>query len=407
MKSALHSIYIPLSIGVFLCLFLLSCGTDDSEYEKPLLAVKKGDSWGFIDRKGEIVIDPIYAYAFDFREGRAAVNIGGTSINGKIPKDGKWGFINQNDTIVINPVFDGPPQGEAAPYNQADFSRLMYEGYMFSDSLAAVRREGEWVYIDSIGSVVIRSPRTYNYASVRSFHNGLAAVQLSTSGYWGFINKAGDLVIPAIFLFPTDFLEETALMTDQNGDKVLINRQGTILLGEYRLETPFAEGYAPVKGKFKEVQRSQEDEILYGLIDIRGNMLIEPQFDRMGAYGSGMAPVLIGSKQEDLIRFPSLSVSTSYTGGKWSFVDEKRQIRFEPVFQEAKPFREGLAAVKKNGKWGYLQPNGKFLVKPSFIWAGNFHDHMAVVRLGADAAALTGRYAYIDMDGDVFHVLEP
>ncbi|MEM8898707.1 MAG: WG repeat-containing protein [Bacteroidota bacterium] len=407
MKSELHSRLLIFASYLLLLMLLVSCGSDDHVYKRPLLAVKKENGWGFVNRNKEIVIDPIYAYAFDFSEGRAAVNIGGTSTDGKMPLDGKWGFINMRDTIVINPVFDGPPRRYAAPYNSTELSQMMYEGYVFSESLAAVRRDNEWVYIDTIGNVVIRSPKGYSYTSVRSFHNGLAAVRLSTNGRWGFINKSGQLVIENIFLFPADFIKETALQTDINGDKVLINQKGEVLLAEYRLDKPFNEGYAPIKGKFKEVQRSSADEVLYGLVDSLGNMLIEPQFDRMGEFGSGLAPVLIGSKQEGLVRFPSSSTSSAYTGGKWTFVDKDRQIKFDPVFQEAHAFRHGLAAVKKNGHWGYIDTEGKFVVKPELLWAGDFHDHMAVVRLGENSGAYYGRYAYINTDGDVFHVLEP
>ncbi len=35
-------------------------------------------------------------------------------------------------------------------------------------------------------------------------------------------------------------------------------------------------------------------------------------------------------------------------------------------------FREGLAPVRENGTWGYIDEKGKIVIAPRFVWAKPF-----------------------------------
>lgn len=50
-------------------------------------------------------------------------------------------------------------------------------------------------------------------------------------------------------------------------------------------------------------------------------------------------------------------------------------------FEVAQPFSEGLAAVRANGRYGYIDPTGKIVVAPRFQAAGRFTGGYAEVRL--------------------------
>ena len=64
-------------------------------FSEGLASVLIGDKEGFINRAGEIVIEPQFDNALPFLGGLAQVKIGG-----------KYGFINQAGEFVINPQFD-------------------------------------------------------------------------------------------------------------------------------------------------------------------------------------------------------------------------------------------------------------------------------------------------------------
>lgn len=58
-------------------------------------AVKLNGQWGFIDKNGNMVIEPQYEEARSFSNGFAAVRV-----------KGKWGFINLENKMVIEPQFE-------------------------------------------------------------------------------------------------------------------------------------------------------------------------------------------------------------------------------------------------------------------------------------------------------------
>lgn len=99
-----------------------------SGFKDGLAAVRiggeKSGAWGHIDKQGKVVINPQFGYASLFSEGLAAVRIGDE-------KTGKWGYIDKQGAMVINPQFD--------------------HARLFSDGLAAVRIgdavSGRWGYI--------------------------------------------------------------------------------------------------------------------------------------------------------------------------------------------------------------------------------------------------------------------
>lgn len=53
----------------------------------------------------------------------------------------------------------------------------------------------------------------------------------------------------------------------------------------------------------------------------------------------------------------------------------------KPAYEEVKNFTDGLAAVKQNGKWGYIDETGKMVISPKYDWAGQFSEGVAVVGL--------------------------
>lgn len=55
-----------------------------------------------------------------------------------------------------------------------------------------------WGFIDKAGNVVIKP----QFGSAAEFFEGLAAVQFPSYGKWGFIDKAGQTVIEPQFLSP-------------------------------------------------------------------------------------------------------------------------------------------------------------------------------------------------------------
>jgi hypothetical protein len=68
--------------------------------------------------------------------------------------------------------------------------------------------------------------------------------------------------------------------------------------------------------------------------------------------------------------------------GKYGYIDKAGKYVINPQFEDAKPFKDGFAAVEVGRKWGYINKGGKFVINPQFDDAEPFNDGLAVVKVG-------------------------
>jgi hypothetical protein len=84
---------------------------------------------------------------------------------------------------------------------------------------------------------------------------------------------------------------------------------------------------------------------------------------------------------------------------KEGYIDKTGQVRIEPRFAIARPFREGLAAVRptNTNEWGYIDKTGKIVIQPRWLnqdgGPGDFHEGLASMNLSVD------RWGFIDKTG--------
>lgn len=100
--------------------------------------------------------------------------------------------------------------------------------------------------------------------------------------------------------------------------------------------------------------------------------------------------------------------------GKWGFIDQHGRYYIKPYYDALEDFSEGIAAAKdpKNGKWGFINTEGKYVIKPQFdgLIIGNMlkMGRTAVARKFSNKRALVREndlYGFIDMKGNL--VIKP
>lgn len=64
----------------------------------------------------------------------------------------------------------------------------------------------------------------------------------------------------------------------------------------------------------------------------------------------------------------------------WGYINEKGELKVPFRFQIANDFNDGYAAVNLNNKWGYINESGQLVVPPLFDSASTFQHGMARVR---------------------------
>lgn len=77
--------------------------------------------------------------------------------------------------------------------------------------------------------------------------------------------------------------------------------------------------------------------------------------------------------------------------GKWGYVDVQGNIVIEPQFEDAKSFGEQLGAVCKEGKWGFVTPTGRVAIEPQFEDAKHLNNGVAPVKIEDE-------WFYLDLD---------
>lgn len=257
-----------------------------SNFGQELGFVEKDGKFGFINRKGEMVIAP----QFD----------GGGSFNSalaNIKTSGKWGYIGTDGQFVIKPQFDGaedfheglaricvaPEGGDCSRSDGKKFGFIDKSGKIvipakfdyaehFSEGLAMARIEDMYGFIDKTGQWL--NEPFYTDAGM-AFSEGLARVNLK-DGTSVFINTAGEIVLqpPGGFYVGDEFSDGLVMAMDQSAGKWgYMNKQGDMAIpAQFDRALPFKDGIAPAMADGK-----------WGLINVKGGWVAEPAYDRIGA----------------------------------------------------------------------------------------------------------------------------
>lgn len=140
--------------------------------------------------------------------------------------------------------------------------------------------------------------------------------------------------------------------------------------------------------------KAQEDELLLpfwegdkeGYININGIAKIKPRFIDAEPFSEGLACVK--------------------TDAGYGYIDKTGSFAIKPSaeYSEAESFSEGLAVVKIDGKYGYINKTGKIIIPPVFTRALSFSDGLAKVVKGGTIDKWTligGQHGYIDKSGKI------
>ena len=275
-------------------------------FSEGLAMVELNKKWGFIDEKGkEIAYDNIlgfkYDYVLGFSEGLAAVKKNVIDL-------ALWGFIDKTGKEVTEFIYR-----DAKP---------------FSDGFALIKDAvGVFNYIDKDFNFLIkeRTEGTFDFSKfivperiimAESFSEGMAAVKLmslkeSEEDRWGFINKKGEIAIPAKYDGVRGGFKEGLSAVNIGG---IVSE---IYLGIERIEG----------GK-------------WGFINQSGTDVIPPVYEDVRFFDNGLAQV----KQIN----------------KWGYIDKTGKIivplEYDVIYGN---FRDGKVEVKKDGRTFFIDKTGK------------------------------------------------
>lgn len=312
-------------------------------FQEGLALVIKDGRYGYINGQGEEVI-PCQRKAYIYREGetdesvlpyfsegRALIYTFANNTYGE-PDYGslRFGYINSKGEEVI-PI----------KYKRAE---------PFGDEWALVEDEnGKQTFIDKTGNTVF--PVDEDIICFGAFHDGLIKCTSRENQYvYGFMNKSGEMAIPAKYSWVRDYSEGMAFVQD-DGHKAFIDTEGHEVLtcDDYYEVGDFHEGLVSVVKSFEEMK--------VGFLDKKGNVVIPITLPVAG--GEGGEPML----EEEYYSDGLYHVSENHC-----YIDKtgNQVLHYDSRFW-AGPFSEGIAVVNYWKVQGLMDKEGKNSISQDLI----------------------------------------
>jgi len=401
-----------------------------------LRCVKSNGKWGFIDRKGKLVINYQFDKPAEFIESIHGAFVYRSTGVGKIDKkgtvliplqydalryvshdlvslvkDGKQGLAVKNQ-VLIPPLYDEISELQGGiyivklgwkfgfyPENGGTFAAPQFEKINYhydqnahrayvSDGLISVVLNGETIDVDMSGKKP--PPRIHFYAElfefkeggktglkdkegnvvvkpiyqyVEAFSEGRAAVAPhiinfnSTVSNWGFINKAGDLIIPIKYFKIGDKFKEGRIAVKEYdiGNWAYIDTTGKeVTRFEFSEVSEFSNGAAVVRRSYQGI----------GLIDREGNEIIPCVYY---SCKGGISEGLLALKDKN---------------NKWGMLDIKGKEILPFKYERLNQCTEGLIGFYSEEKWGFIDKTGQIIIPPQFDTIEPFENGKARAYIG-------------------------
>ncbi len=244
-----------------------------------------------------------------------------------------------------------------------------------------VRKKDRWGFV-AYHEGVLKNAIPARFLLAKDFAEGLAAVEESDDApvdeetepklfedaegtkkpagpvAWGYIIPSGKLWIPLEFAEAGSFVDGRAAVRPlgEGSPWILIDSKGKVrTTGLYQALVPLGE---------KRVAWKREAG--WGLMDFQEKtMEISPggpeSLQAIGPFGSERAPAKNGKD-------------------RWGYLDPEGKWVISPKFERAGAFRNGLAPAREpGGRWGFLRPDGTWGIEPKFSRVQGFSDGLAAV----------------------------
>lgn len=199
-----------------------------------------------------------------------------------------------------------------------------------------------------------------------------APFKLKEGTLWGYINNEGRTVIEPRYDYAEDFQDNGLAIVQRRDSSGLIDSSGREKVKPvYSFIAPFAEGLAVVS-----------DAKGYTFIDEKGKQVTSARYDYLNSLREGRA---LFSKQ-------------STTGdSRYGYLNAQGKEVLPPVYLDAGDFMNGTALVKvSEGEYALIDPEGTVLHTYKHPFVGNPGDGLLAYQ-----ETENGKYGYLNLDGSV------
>ena len=169
-------------------------------------------------------------------------------------------------------------------------------------------------------------------------------VPFEQDGRWGY-RSGRQVVIEPRFVVAHEFSpQDIAAVVDEHG-WAYIDRHGKVVVRPMVVDNGpdyFKEGLARFTADGK-----------VGFFDQRGRVVIQPRYAFAAPFSGGRAAVCDGCQER------SEGEHRFVRGGRWGFIDRAGTLVIPIRFEEVESFEKGRARVKADGRWEYIDQQGR------------------------------------------------
>jgi hypothetical protein len=324
------------------------------EYGNLLLGQIKGKS-GFLNLKGEVVVPFIYDELSMFRNGFALAR-----------KEEKCGVVNEKGAIIIpfdyefhhemwqsfakNGLFILKKEGKFGAVNKLNkvIIPFQYDGiWEFTSDYTVMKKGRLYGIINDKGNVLVEP----KYPNISTYYNGIAKVE--TDNLIIYINEKGEPINSVKYKSATDFKFGLANVSEDGEQYYCINTKG-----ERAFEMPrnsYCRWFINSQLGLSSTEKNYYGGY-YGLINKEGKQVVPNEF-------------------HEIFFFPNFLLARKYN--VYTLIDTLGNIvdNFEHSTESTEQYLDKSFpfCLKKNGKYGFLDKNGKVSIGFQYDNAASFN----------------------------------
>lgn len=269
----------------------------------------------------------------------------------------KYGYINKTGRTIIYPDFD--------------------QAFNFKDGIAIYRKANLYGFINSQGNIIeplftdirgvgenIVTAKKENKWSYYDFNGNQLINRTFDDAYpfnnglarvfynnrYGYIDKEGKQIIKAVYDYADNFYDSYAYATFANKDNTVINKTGKVVISTEKDH---------IYNFYEGIAVYAGENNRYGYVT-KSLKKTKPIYQFADNFKNGLARIKINNK--------------------WGFINKDYQYAIKPIYDEIRNFSYDLALFRKNNKWGFVDLSGKEINSNYFDSALSFSEGLAAVK---------------------------
>lgn len=302
----------------------------------------------------------------------------GSFTNGRaiFASQGRYGILKNDGAIFLQPTYD---------HLIADRNFILAN--------TRINNRNNWTLLDTLG--VKRMARTYEY--IHPFNGRIFEVRYR--GYWGALNYLGQEVIACVYDSLLE-MKDDHVVVKFHGQYGILNfkEEWVVAPRTSRLAIVDATRYLEYAGT-RTLLKSYTGEVIYftdNKLVLYRDFLLEHlpsgTIWKIDFQGVIVDRQVYPEDKIERIFEESEGLRAIQRNGRYGFVDSRGRLRIANRYEGVQRFSETLAPAKIRGHWGFINHQDNIAIQPVY-------DEVSLFKNGVSIVMLKGRYGAIDKTG--------